>query len=38
MYNMKNEVKAQITRKGYSMTKLAELLNEKCNKNTFKKN
>lgn len=34
MYNMKNEVKAQITRKGYSMTKLAELLNEKCNKNT----
>ncbi len=32
MFNIKNEIKAQITRSGYTMTQLVELLNEKYNK------
>jgi len=38
MQNIKNEIKAQITRKGYTMTRLVELLNEKYNKNTTVQN
>lgn len=38
MQNIKNEIKAQITRKGYTMTHLVELLNEKYNKNTTVQN
>lgn len=34
MNNIKNEIKAQITRKGYTMTQLVQLLNEKYNKKT----
>lgn len=32
MFNIKNEIKAQITRSGYTMTQLVELLNEKYDK------
>lgn len=34
MNNIKNEIKAQITRKGYTMTQLVQLLNEKYDKKT----
>lgn len=38
MNNLKNEIKAQITRSGHTMTKLVELLNQKYGKKTTVQN
>lgn len=38
MYNIKNEIKANITRKGFTITALNDALNEKFNRNNTVQN
>lgn len=38
MSNIKNDIKANIARSGYTLTKIVELLNEKYNKKTTVQN